>query len=272
MPGCGPDASSSQPRTLAFESDYDIVAVTVACRDRLDAAIEEMAANSEFTAVVRRLACLRGVSTLTAFALTVEIGDWDRFTGNTIGSFVGLVPSEHSCGASRSQGSITKTGNSHARRLLVEAAWHHRKAYRPTATLRRRWQQAPPPVVARAHAGNQRLHQRWTGYLGRKKRPVVANVAVARELAGWCWSLAVLPDPSQRGRPGGMSESPAAALAAAFSALPRRSQGRSSSARTGPLTRPGPDLRALHLDTSSSRPWWQRSRMTPSWSRDGPTR
>ena len=70
-----------------------------------------MAADSEFTPLVRRLGCLRGVSTLTGFALAVEIGDWQRFTGNTIGSFVGLVPSEQSSGASRVQGSITKTGN-----------------------------------------------------------------------------------------------------------------------------------------------------------------
>ena len=83
---------------LAFDSDYDTVLVTKARRDRLDAAIAEMAANSEFTPLVRRLGCLRGVSTLTGFALAVEIGDWHRFTGNTIGSFVGLVPSEYSSG------------------------------------------------------------------------------------------------------------------------------------------------------------------------------
>tara|TARA_Y100000815_G_scaffold265937_1_gene283503 strand:+ start:4804 stop:5733 length:930 start_codon:yes stop_codon:yes gene_type:complete len=115
---------------LTFEADYDTVLVTKARRDRLDAAIEEMAADSEFTPVVRRLGCLRGVSTLTGFALAVEIGDWHRFNGNTIGSFVGLIPSEHSSGSSRSLGPITKTGNGHARRLLVEAAWHHRPRYR----------------------------------------------------------------------------------------------------------------------------------------------
>ena len=81
--------------------------------------------------MVQRLACLRGVSTLTAFALAVEIGDWTRFTGDSIGSFIGLAPCEYSSGASRANGSITKTGNTHARRLLVEAAWHHRAAYRP---------------------------------------------------------------------------------------------------------------------------------------------
>jgi transposase len=162
-------------------------------RDRLDDRITALATDSEFTPVVHRLACLRGISTLTGFALAVEIGDWGRFTGASIGAYLGLVPSEHSSGASRSQGGITKTGNSHVRRLLVEAAWHHRKPYRPTAVLRRRPDVATPAARAQGHAGNQRLHARWVGYAQRKKRPVAANVAVARELAGWCWSLAVLP-------------------------------------------------------------------------------
>ena len=96
---------------MAFDSDYETVLAVKVRRDRLDTAITAMAADSEFTAIVRRLSCLRGVSTLTGFALAVEIGDWHRFTGNTIGSFVGLVPSEYSSGASRVQGSITKTGN-----------------------------------------------------------------------------------------------------------------------------------------------------------------
>ena len=176
----------------AFEDAYETVVLATGRRDRLDAAIVAMAADSEFTPVVRRLACLRGISTLTAFSLAVEIGDWDRFTGASIGAYLGLVPSEHSSGASRSQGGITKTGNSHARHLLVEAAWHHRKPYRPTAILRRRWEAAPPAAVARAQAGNHRLHRRWVTYAEHKKRPVIANVAVARELAGWCWSLAML--------------------------------------------------------------------------------
>ncbi len=115
---------------MAFESDYEAVLSVTARRERLDTSIIELAANSAFTPVVRRLSCLRGVSTLTAFSLAVEIGDWHRFTGNSIGCFVGLVPTEYSSGNSRVQGSITKTGNTHARRLLVEAAWHHRPAYR----------------------------------------------------------------------------------------------------------------------------------------------
>ncbi len=91
---------------LAFDSDYEMVLAVKARRDRLDAAIGEMASDSEFTPLVHRLGCLRGISTLTGFGLAVEIGDWDRFTGNTIGSFVGLVPSEHSSGTSRVQVAI----------------------------------------------------------------------------------------------------------------------------------------------------------------------
>ena len=153
-----------------------------------------MAADSMFTPVVRRLGCLRGVSTLTAFGLAVEIGDWHRLTGRTIGAYLGLVPTEHSSGSSRSQGGVTKTGNGHARRLLIEAAWHHRAPYRPGSDLRRRWDAASPAARARGQAGNRRLHARWVRFDERKKRSVVANAAIARELAGWCWSLAVLDD------------------------------------------------------------------------------
>ena len=177
---------------VAFENDYEAVLSVQARRDRLDAAIAAMAADSQFTPLVARLGCLRGISTLTGFVLAVEIGDWHRFTGNTIGAFVGLVPSEYSSGASRVQGSVTKTGNAHARRLLVEAAWHHRRSYRPTALMQARWNQAPPSARARGDLGNRRLHDRWASFLQRRKRPVIANVAIARELAGWCWSLAVM--------------------------------------------------------------------------------
>jgi transposase len=179
---------------MTFDSDYETVLAVKARRNRLDATIEQMASDSEFTDLVHRLGCLRGVSTLTGFALAVEIGDWHRFTGNTIGSFVGLVPSEYSSGASRVRGSITKTGNTHVRRLLVEAAWHHRARYRVGKTMRDRWDLAPAQARSRGDEGNRRLHQRWVKFTERRKRPTIANVAVARELAGWCWSLAVLEE------------------------------------------------------------------------------
>ncbi|HZS21621.1 MAG TPA: IS110 family transposase [Pseudonocardiaceae bacterium] len=180
---------------IAYEGAYEAVVLTEARRDRLDVAITAMAAEPDWAPMVAKLSCLRGISTLTAFALAVEIGDWYRFTGSSIGAYLGLVPSEFSSGAKRSQGPITKTGNVHARRMLVEAAWHHRRPYRaPGVTLRARWDAAPAAARTRGHAGNTRLHARWECFRDRKKPTVVANVAIARELAGWCWSLATLPD------------------------------------------------------------------------------
>ncbi|UKA55189.1 IS110 family transposase [Arthrobacter sp. FW305-BF8] len=184
----------SAPLQLAYDSSLDAMTAVLDRRDRLDHAITELAYHSRYTPIVRNLECLRGISTLTAFGLAVEIGDWDRFTGRTIGAYLGLVPSEHSSGQSRSQGPITKTGNGHARRLLVEAAWHHRQPYpHPSSLMRQRWAQASTAAQSRGDAGNRRLHERWVVYLEHRKRPVIANVAIARELAGWCWSLATMP-------------------------------------------------------------------------------
>lgn len=95
----------------AHESAYDAMLAAVERRDRLDAAIAVMAADSEHTPVVTRLGYLRGVSTLITFGLVVETGDWQRLTNRSIGAYLGLVPTEHSSGGTRSQGSITKTGN-----------------------------------------------------------------------------------------------------------------------------------------------------------------
>ncbi|NMH81304.1 IS110 family transposase [Pseudonocardia xinjiangensis] len=177
---------------VAFDEAFDAVLSVHARRDRLDAAIVEMAATSGFAPVVDRLCCLRGVGILTGFGLAVEVGDWRRFTGSTIGSYLGLVPSESSSGARRSQGGITKAGNSHARRLLVEAAWHHRKPYRPSHELIRRRAGQPAAVRERAERGNRRLHRRWTRLDARGKRSTISAVAIARELAGWSWSLALM--------------------------------------------------------------------------------
>jgi transposase len=177
---------------VAYDADREAVGFAMARRARLDAAITAMAADSEFTDLTRRLCCLRGISTLTGFALAVELGDWHRFTGASIGAYLGLVPSEHSSGESRRQGAITKTGNTHARRLLVEAAWHHKPQYKVGKTLQARWDQATPAARVRGHAGNQRLHHQWVRYSSRRKKHTVANTAIARELAGWCWSLATL--------------------------------------------------------------------------------
>jgi transposase len=183
---------ASRPLALAFEECYGAVVQTKSRRDALDRAIVELAAEPPFVGVVGRLCCLRGVSTLTALALTVEIGDWARFRPQSLGPFLGLVPSEDSSGERRRQGAITKTGNTHARRLLVEAAWHQRRPLRASATLERRRQGQPAPVRARADQSARRLHQRRQALEGRGKRRTIVAVAVARELAGHCWALATM--------------------------------------------------------------------------------
>jgi len=181
-----------RPLLLAFDESYGAVAQAKARRDALDRAIAETAADERFAAVVARLCCLRGVSTLTAFALTVELGDWHRFRPGRLGAFLGLVPSESSSGERRRQGAITKTGNSHARRLLVEAAWHQRRPLRPSLALSGRRSGQPAAVRAQAEAAARRLHQRWWDLERRGKRRTIVAVAVARELAGHCQQLATM--------------------------------------------------------------------------------
>ncbi len=185
------DAPATQ---AAFDDAYETVLLAKARRDRLEEKITAIAGDSEFTGARPAPGLPAGHLHVDRFRAGGRFGDWQRFTGASIGAYLGLVPSEHSSGQSRSQGPITKTGNTHVRRLLIEAAWHHRTPYRPSVVLQRRWDQADAVARARGHAGNQRLHSRWVTYNLRKKRGVVANVAIARELSGWCWSLAVLPD------------------------------------------------------------------------------
>jgi len=182
----------SRPLALAFDECYGAVLQAKTRRDALDAAIGEIAAEPPFADVVGRLVCLRGVSTLTACALTVELGDWRRFQPQSLGPFLGLTPSEDSTGERRRLGAITKTGNTHARRLLVEAAWHQRRPLRASATLERRRQGQPAVVRARADQSARRLHQRWQALESRGKRRTIVAVAVARELAGHCWALATM--------------------------------------------------------------------------------
>ena len=135
--------------------------------------------------------CLRGVNTLTALALIAEIGDFERFrTAEEFMAFVGLVPSEHSSEERRRQGSITKVGNAHVRRLLVESAWHARR--RPTVSyeLSRRQRGQDPAVIERAWRCQQRLYQRWQRMAGRGKPHQKIVVACARELAGFVSAIA----------------------------------------------------------------------------------
>jgi transposase len=182
----------SAPLALAFEECYATMLQAKLRRDSLDRAIAELAAEPPFAEAVGRLVCLRSVSTLTALALTVELGGWERFRPQSLGPFLGLTPSEHSSGQRRRLGAISKTGNTHARWLLVEAAWNQRRPLRPSAQLERRRSGQPAAVRARADASARRLHRRWCALERRGKPRTLIAVAVARELASHCWALATM--------------------------------------------------------------------------------
>jgi transposase len=159
--------------------------------EALEQAIREAAEQGRWRLLVTRLRCLRGVDTHTALALVAEIGDFGRFrSAEEFMAFVGLVPSERSSGEQRRQGSITKVGNAHVRRLLVESAWHARR--RPTVgyQLARRQRGQDAAVIERAWRCQQRLHQRWQRMTARGKPHQKIVVACARELAGFVWAIA----------------------------------------------------------------------------------
>lgn len=151
-----------------------------------------MVPGSPWAQTVARLRCLRGMDTLSAVGLCAEIGDWQRFErAGQLMSYVGLVPSEDSSGERRRQGSITKTGSRHARRLLVEAAWHYRRAPAKGQALKRRQDGQDAHIIALSWKAQQRLHRTWRRLDSeRGKRRTIVAVAVARELAGFCWSIA----------------------------------------------------------------------------------
>lgn len=159
--------------------------------EQLERAIAQLAAEGPHAAHIARLRCMRGVDTLTAVGLVCEAGDFSRFqTAEQFMSFCGLVPSERSSGQQRRQGTITKAGSSHARRLLIEAAWNGRR--RPTVgyELQRRQTGQDPLAIERAWRCQQRLHRRWQRMAGRGKPHPKIVVACARELAGFVWAIA----------------------------------------------------------------------------------
>jgi transposase len=160
-------------------------------RAELERQLEAAIPASPWAREVGRLRCLRGVDTLTAVGLCAEIGDFARFArAGQLMSYLGLVPSEHSSGEQRRLGSITRSGSRHARRLLVEAAWHYRNQPRVGAELERRQQGQPAGAVAIAWSAQRRLHRVWSRMQRKGKRRTLTAVATARELAGFCWSIA----------------------------------------------------------------------------------
>jgi transposase len=159
-------------------------------RDGLEREIVALLPACPWAVPVGRLRCLRGVDTLTAVGLCSEIGDFERFAyAEQLMSYVGLVPCESTTGQQRRLGAITKTGSGHARRLLVEAAWHYRPRPSIGKALTDRQADQPPEAIAISWSAQRRLHRTWTRLEARAKRRTIIAVAAARELAGFCWAI-----------------------------------------------------------------------------------
>ena len=165
----------------------------------LDREIAARAETAPYREPVGWLRCFRGIDTLAAMTLLVEIGDCQRFRSpRPLMAYLGLVPSEASSGAQTQRGSITKAGNTHARRILVEACWHARHPPRVGRALAQRSQGQPPAVRAQAWQAQQRLHRRYRHLIGHGKRPPVAVVVLARELVGFVWAALTQAPPAAR--------------------------------------------------------------------------
>jgi transposase len=138
---------------------------------------------------VEWLRCFRGIDDLTALTIAAELGDARRFpTAPSVMGFVGLVPSEYSTGPKQIRGAITKTGNAHLRRVLVEAAWHYRHHPFLGDALRRRQRGAPAAIVDHAWLAQRRLHRRYRRMAAKGKPKQLIVTAIARELTGFLWA------------------------------------------------------------------------------------
>jgi transposase len=156
----------------------------------LDGQIEDLSLQEPYRTPVKFLRCLRGIDTLSALTLVVETQDFKRFEGaRSFMSYTGAVGREHSSGQRIRRGSITKAGNAHIRRILVESAWSYRRGGRSAAVKKRR-EGCPAEVVRIAQKAEARLHRKFARMVAQNKPSQVAVTAVARELAGFIWSIA----------------------------------------------------------------------------------
>jgi transposase len=157
---------------------------------RLEAALREAVQQWRFYPAVLALQAMRGIQFTSAVGLLSELGDLTRFAHpRQVMAWVGVTPSEYSSGAKRRQGSITKTGNSYARKLLIESAWSYRYTAKVSPDIERRHEGLPKAIVDRAWDAQLRLCARYRKLVARGKNANVAIIAVARELAGFIWDI-----------------------------------------------------------------------------------
>jgi transposase len=159
---------------------------------RLEEQIVETAESPRYKAAVSRLRAFKGIDYIIALALVCEIGDFRRFgSAKAFMSYLGFVPSENSSGGKRNQGGITKAGNGHLRRLLIEGAWHYTKNACPGKRLEQRRQGSPAGIIEIADRALHRLHKKYFRLVLKGKHVNTAVTAVARELAGFIWAVQV---------------------------------------------------------------------------------
>jgi len=184
------------PQQIAFQEYIHAIDDAGERLDRLTQAGLDALPGWKWEPVVRALMCLRGVQELTGMTLVAEVGDFSRFDDpRSLMHFLGLTPSEHSSGGSRTQRGITKCGNAHCRRVLTEAAWQYRLNPKVSEAMQKRQQGQGKEVRLIAWQAQQRLHKRFQ-QLAAKKKSVIAATAVARELAGFVWAIACQVKPA----------------------------------------------------------------------------
>jgi transposase len=183
------DESAAQ---ITYDEYFTQLQFNLERRSGIDRAIREIAAKEPWRDQVAMLRSLRGVNVLTAFGILVEIQDFRRFSSpKELTSFIGLVPSLHESARRGFHGPITKTGNAHARRLLIEAAWHYQHKPKLYPALAKRMAGQPEQVRAHSMKAQRRLHDKYRRLVERGRPKNLAAVSVARELAGFMWALLV---------------------------------------------------------------------------------
>lgn len=180
-----------QPAQQRVLEDYlHAVLESTARVERLTRQIEELIPGTPVYPLAVALQSLRGIRLVSAATIASELGDLRRFAHpRQLMSFLGLVPSEHSSGASTQRGRITKTGNAHVRRVLVEAAWSYRFPPRSNHELGQRMAAVSGAVRTISWKAQHRLHRRYWHMSAQCKSPQRIIVAVARELAGFIWAI-----------------------------------------------------------------------------------
>jgi transposase len=175
---------------IGFQEYLHAITEATARIERLEQALRDALPDWTLKPLVQALHAMRGVQLIAAMTLVAELQDFTRFANpRQLMSYVGLVPGEYSSGPKRRQGAITKAGNSAARRMLVEVAWHYQHGARVTPIIAKRQDQLPKAVTDIALAAQLRLNAKFRRLVARRVMKTKALVAVARELAGFVWAI-----------------------------------------------------------------------------------